>query len=341
MKQSVPVQMPGGGTGRTNGIWISLDGGGTKTQVCVCDENDEIIFDRIFPAINYKSVGTAAAHEAMLSIRQTLAEELHVDAGPPGVQSEESHTDADLSGAHDIRGVVLAAAGCDTDMDEAFYRQSAVKAGFDAKRLLICNDSEAIYRAMTDQAGICLIGGTGSIACAYFPDRPTVRVGGWNPPLSDLGSGYWIGEQILRHYLLWLDGLEDTCHPLYDAFGRMFAKEGEQLQWTVSTLSVPQIASAARLVLDRPEDPLCGEIIAGAQAYLAGYVIRLHRQAGLGSSFPVVLIGGMLGNRNFGEGVKTRIMQALDGCSITFLRPERSPAQDALAYCRKAFPAGA
>ena len=88
MKQSVPVQMPGGGTGRTNGIWVSLDGGGTKTQVCACNENDEIIFDRIFPAINYKSVGTAAAHEAMLSIRKRYGK----DAVLKGLNMQEGAT---------------------------------------------------------------------------------------------------------------------------------------------------------------------------------------------------------------------------------------------------------
>ena len=36
-------------------IWLTVDGGGTKTEFCACRDNGEIIFDSVFGNANYKA----------------------------------------------------------------------------------------------------------------------------------------------------------------------------------------------------------------------------------------------------------------------------------------------
>jgi|SRR5579883_2563859 len=65
--------------------------------------------------------------------------------------------------------------------------------------IIICGDEEtALDAAFPGQAGVLVIGGTGSNILGRTGRGTTFTVGGWGPILADEGSGYWIGHQALR-----------------------------------------------------------------------------------------------------------------------------------------------
>ena len=179
-----------------NPVWVAVDGGGTKTHMSVCDSQKRILFDKVFGSTNYKAYSKEEVHAAMAGAWQEMRETLSI-------------------GSDAVRGAVIAVSGCDSRQDEAFYRDLMTEIGMPPRRTLVCNDTEGIYRGMTNEKGICLVAGTGAIACAYDEEKQIARAGGWGAPLSDIGSGYWIGSQILQRYLLWLDGFDVPDDPVF------------------------------------------------------------------------------------------------------------------------------
>jgi N-acetylglucosamine kinase-like BadF-type ATPase len=62
-----------------------------------------------------------------------------------------------------------------------------------------CGDEEiALDAVFPGQAGVLVIGGTGSNTLGRTSTGVLFTVGGWGPALGDQGSGYWIGHQALR-----------------------------------------------------------------------------------------------------------------------------------------------
>lgn len=90
------------------------------------------------------------------------------------------------------------------------------------RRTVIVTDAHAAcVGAHGGRDGGIVIAGTGTVGWAMVKGR-THRVGGWGLPLSDEGSGAWLGSEALRRVLRASDGREawTAClRALYAAFG--------------------------------------------------------------------------------------------------------------------------
>ena len=214
--------------GKEQMIWVSMDGGGTKTELCACNSQGEKIFSQFFGRANYKTAGIEEVSETLSTAVQNM------------LQSLECQMD-------DIAGMVLAIAGCDTYQDVKIYTEIMLAAGIPEEKILICNDTEVVFRALSDINGICVVAGTGSIACAYDNHGMCARIGGWGAPLSDMGSGYWIGAEILKRMIRWLDGMQEKESTVYQEIARQFSKPGVELSWILADLSVTEVASVSAL----------------------------------------------------------------------------------------------
>src|SRR5690349_1656914 len=80
--------------------------------------------------------------------------------------------------------------------------------------------------------GIIIIG-TGSIGWAERKGLHT-RVGGWGWPVSDEGSGAWLGHEALRRVLWAYDGRIDWSPLLQSLFARFEQDPHAILDWTIS-----------------------------------------------------------------------------------------------------------
>lgn len=301
-------------------IWISVDGGGTKTMICACDSSGNTLFAEAFGHANYKSAGLEAVSDNLTFAFKAMLEELE-------------------RGVADIAGVVMAIAGCDTEQDIQVYREIMVHTGIPLEKIVICNDTEGVYRALTDRDGICVVAGTGSIVCAYDNRGLVDRVGGWGAVLSDLGSGYWMGAEILRKMICWLDGIEEEYHPVYEEIKEQFQIPGTELAWVLAELPVTETASIASWVLHHAQmgDAVCQDIVDRAATWIIRQITVLCRKVDYKDTFPVVLVGGLFHNEYFRSAVEQGVSSQYTQASVQFMRPVHSPAEDGLIYARKIF----
>lgn len=302
-------------------IWVSADGGGTKTELCACNSQGNKIYDGFFGRANYKTAGIEEVSQTLSYAVKTMLNTLKCEM-------------------EDIAGMVLGSAGCDTEQDVAIYAKIMMDIGLPKEKFLICNDTEVAFRALSDMDGICVVAGTGSIVCSYDTNGLSARVGGWGAPLSDLGSGYWIGAEILKRMMRWLDGMEEHTHPIYEEIAQQFCRKGMELQWVLADLTVTEIASVSALVFSHAEkgDELCKNIIQLAAWLLVEQITVLYRKSSLLGQFSIVTVGGLFSDDRFRDLVETGVRKALNTERVQFIRPIGSPAEDGLKYVRKVFP---
>ena len=122
--------------------------------------------------------------------------------------------------------------------------------------------------------GIIIIG-TGSIGWA---ERKGLhyRVGGWGWPISDEGSGAWIGYEALRRLLWAYDGRIDWSPLLRALFARFEQDPHAILQWTVNA-SPRDLGSLAPLIVEHAaqNDRVGRELMRMAAVHIDGLAERL------------------------------------------------------------------
>lgn len=306
----------------TRQIWVSVDGGGTKTTICACNAQGRKIYERSFGYSNYKSSGLEAASNTLLGAFAQMMFALNCTK-------------------EEIVGIVMAIAGCDTEKDVEIYKNIMLTAGIDERRLFVCNDTEAIFRALSDEDGVCVVAGTGSIVCAYGADGLKARVGGWGCPLSDMGSGYWIGAQILQRVIRWYDGVNEDTLPVYEEIAAAYEKPQTELAWTLAGLPVSEVASVSTYVFRHAEqgDSLCRGIVQQAAEYIIEQIVALCIKAAFEHPFSIVTVGGIFRNDVFRNKVIDGVKRQLPQCRMEFLQPVSSPAEDGLRFAQKLYPA--
>jgi glucosamine kinase len=155
---------------------LGVDGGGTQCRARLADVSGTILGEGVAGPANIRR-GLAESMAAVLeAARQCLAE-----AGLGEAALGET-------------AACLALAGASEPADLAAARRQRLP----FRRGLIVTDAEAAcVGAHRGRDGGIVIVGTGSIGWAIQGGRH-YRVGGWGLPLSDEGSGAWLGLEAIR-----------------------------------------------------------------------------------------------------------------------------------------------
>ena len=103
-------------------VWISVDGGGTKTQFCACNIEGQKLYDRSFALSNYKSSNLKQVSENLQEAFKNLMKTLNC---------RES----------DVAGVVMGLSGCDTKEDVEVYKSIMKQTEISEEKIYICNDT--------------------------------------------------------------------------------------------------------------------------------------------------------------------------------------------------------
>lgn len=172
----------------TKHLLLAVDGGATKTSLSLRTTTGEVLFEKISTGSNYQAIGEARVCEVLTDLLKALAPYC----------------------ANPIEVAVFAIAGIDTPKDKtvitAIVEKCLVNAGLQIRQLLIENDVEAtLLGATASRPGALLIAGTGAIAYA-FNGTSIIRCGGWGHRAGDEGSGYWVGQQMLKAIFRHADG---------------------------------------------------------------------------------------------------------------------------------------
>ncbi len=110
-----------------------------------------------------------------------------------------------------IEIAAFAIAGIDTEHDlsivNVIIENCLNNVPFHIHTTIVENDVHSTLIGITGgKPGALILSGTGSIAYAMDGQGKMVRAGGWGHRAADEGSGYWIGQQIIREVVRCEDG---------------------------------------------------------------------------------------------------------------------------------------
>ncbi|MDO9629857.1 MAG: BadF/BadG/BcrA/BcrD ATPase family protein [Acholeplasmataceae bacterium] len=168
--------------------YLGIDGGGTKTKVCVIDEHENILF---IGASGPTSIDTVDREKTLENIMLALTNFY--------TQHEHPYFQAIFAG---IGGIVF-----ESDYDEVQNLLRNLNGVDDQTIVIARNDMEnALYSGLCFDEGMTLICGTGMVAYGKDKFNKFHKSGGWGFKEGDLGSGYDLGFKALRHVIKAYDG---------------------------------------------------------------------------------------------------------------------------------------
>ena len=298
----------------SNKIFISVDGGGTKTEFCIYNsETDEYSY-AFYEGSNYKNDDD---REGKMDI---------------GSQFLKTLEDKKLS-LDDIGGVVFGLSGIDSEKDLKYYREVISRTEIPEEKLILCNDCEYTLRGLVDGDGIAVVCGTGAITYGISRGE-SFRTAGWGMPYSDLGSGTWIGGEAAKEAIQRLDEGADENDPVIGLFTR-FKEDDAPLQWTINALDVPSTAKVARDVIGLAEagDATCQEILLEAAFHIAGYIrTTFTKMKFTGDSLKIVYAGGVNKSPYFRSLLEPVTQKMLGSIKIEWIVPTESAAKNGINY---------
>jgi glucosamine kinase len=277
-------------------FYLGFDAGGTKTDCALADET-QILARTQNGSIKPLRVSAAQAEANMRALLEEISRQSGVDLKQVAVSC-------------------VGTAGVRLPQTKEWMQQIISRyAGGD---ILICGDeTTALDAAFPGEAGVLVIGGTGSNILGRTSTGETFNVGGWGPALGDEGSGYWIGHEGLKAALSAYDFQQPT----------MILDRVKEF-WSAATLGditnignetpPPDFSQLARLIVECAE---AGDAVALDILQLGGHLLgegAVHAVRRLRSLEPdaplpgIAYVGGILkGVRFVRESMVQTIHQSL------------------------------
>jgi N-acetylglucosamine kinase-like BadF-type ATPase len=297
-------------------FFLGIDGGGTKTRCVVGDEKSELGAGTSSSS-KVQRVGEACARSALAgAINQAC---LQAGISPRQIV----RTCAGITGAArpEIAGVMR-----------------DLVAGIVGGKVEIVGDVEIAFEdAFGSGPGVMLIAGTGSIALGRNEKGETARAAGWGHPISDEGSGQWIGAESVRAALRARDRGESS-ELLSDLMEKLGAGNFEDFIVRLNAAPSIDFASLFPSVLAASDrgDEAATEVLTRAGRELsciAGTVInRLFSEESVSvATHGGVFASGAIVRRSFAQELGSRYRKA------ALLDREVDPARGAIERARREF----
>jgi glucosamine kinase len=157
--------------------FLGFDAGGTKTTCALADDT-QILARASGGSIKPLRVSLEQAERNLSSLLDGIARQSGVDL---------KRIDVSCVGTAGVR------------LPQTREWMQEIISRYAGGKILVCGDEEtALDAAFPGQAGVLIIGGTGSNILGRTSANETFTVGGWGPALADEGSGYWIGREALK-----------------------------------------------------------------------------------------------------------------------------------------------
>lgn len=234
-------------------LFLGVDGGGTRCRARLTDAVGSILGEAVAGPANLR-----------LGLEETFRS-VHEAAG-------QCLAEAGLSFDHPILAC-LALAGASEPADAAAARRYR-KHRF--RLLLITTDAHAAcVGAHGGQDGGVIIVGTGSIGWAALAGR-SYRVGGWGLPVSDEGSGAWLGCEAVRRVLSAYDGRTAWTNLVRCVFEELGSDPHAIVRW-MGSAKPRDLATLAPLVIEYAArgDAVARELMQLAAVHIDALAARL------------------------------------------------------------------
>lgn len=292
--------------------YLGVDGGASKTEVVVVDEIGYIA-----------GRGISGPTNLVVTSPEASINNLHIAI---------ARATSSLSLEAKIKGLVLGLAGMDTKQEErtAYEIFSPVISKTVGSDWKIANDSWTGLRSGSDRKNaVVLIAGTGSNCSGKNEHGATATVGAMGFLLSDEGSGYYIGHQMLRAAVQSFDGrgpktiIEEIVKNEFQVETIRALKRKIYLP----LVSKAKVAKMAKLCFEAKEsgDQVAEKIISQVIEDLKLMVTTVVKKLDLtDKEFDLVLIGGIINN----SYTKKPLIDSLKVIfpKIDIISPEEPPA---------------
>jgi N-acetylglucosamine kinase-like BadF-type ATPase len=302
-------------------MYLGVDGGGTKTALCLLREDGRVAARARAPSCYYFTEGIDLVSRVL---RQGIDEVCEMASITPadiryaffGLPTY-GEVSADVSALDAAPGGILGHGryACNNDM--------------------VCGWAGSLGGI----DGINVISGTGSMT--YGERAGTgIRVGGWGELFGDEGSAYWIAIKGLNAYSRMSDG-RLPVGPLHETLRTHLALEAD-LDLVDVVLNRwrggrSEIAALSRVVAGAAEegDECAARILSEAADELAGLVDTTRRRLDFGpdQEVPVSYSGGVFNARPVVEGFEAALKHLHDGYELR--EPLYSPVVGAAIYAAK------
>lgn len=302
--------------------FLGVDGGGTKTDFLLIDENGRVVASQRGGSAYYLETG-------LEGLQAMLAEGIHATLQQAAMTASEL----------EFSFIGLPAYGEDR---AALPQLDRMVAGVLPPGRYRCdNDMVCGWAgALAGCDGINIVAGTGSIAYGEFKTR-RARAGGWGQLFSDEGSAYWIAREALTLF----SRMSDRRTPkdrLYELMCERF-QLGADLDLCAAiygppSLSRSELAALAPLVARaaREGDVAALQLFDRAAQELASIVHAVRDQLDVPPRLrlPVSYSGGMFRLENLLRPLLETALQASDR-SYEFVAPRLAPVAGAVLYAAK------
>jgi N-acetylglucosamine kinase-like BadF-type ATPase len=258
--------------------FLGIDGGGTKTQVAICDETGRILGVGQAGPSGIDSVG---AKGAIVGIGAAVTAARR-QAGLPATSFDS---------------VFFGMAGVVSEADRDIVRWVAQELGL-GQAVGVDHDIRiALAGGLAGRPGIALIAGTGSSCFGMNGQGERWQAGGWGHLISDEGSSYWFGWNAIRLAVGAYDGRWQSAllEPVQQQLGLQNMLDIHYRLYTQG-IAKREIAGFAPLVIRVAEagDDLAQQLIRQGMHELARMAAAVARRLGWREApCEVTLAGGL------------------------------------------------
>jgi glucosamine kinase len=235
-------------------LFLGVDGGGTRCRARLCQTQGGVLGEGSAGPANLRFGVDEAFASVLDATRQCFAK-----AGLPIGRLAQTTACVALAGA-----------------SEPTYMAAGRAYAHPFGRMIVTTDAQAAcLGAHGDRDGGIIVVGTGTIGWAQIGGRQ-VRVGGWGFPVSDEGSGAWLGCEAARRVLWAHDGRVEWTGLLKAIFADFRSDPHEVVRWM--TKAAPRdFGRLAHTVADHAAagDPVARELMQLAAAHVDALAARL------------------------------------------------------------------
>lgn len=300
---------------------MSVDVGGTKTEFYLSDLNGRMIYSTKVGSGSYKSIGLKIARENI----------------EKGVNLICQIADTKVS---DIAYSVWGVSGCDSEDDFELMKTVIETIGFEQGNYTLLNDALMAYYGVAQGQGMAVIAGTGSIVFGIDEKGQTSRTGGWGYNFSDLGSGQWLGNEVLKEVLLYCDGCISYVPWFEDVREHFGVADFYSLPYIITGIQeYSLIADLSSILFSNSEEALAQSILRLGAKYLASMMVANYNKISSDENkiFSIVLFGGCLKQKCYRDILIKALPDVLKRENVKIMLPQISPAEGGLNLAQKLY----
>ncbi len=261
--------------------YCGWDGGGSKTEICIIDEQCTVVAEAIFGPLNPNG---ASVENIITTIKSCI-----------------NFMKSVMTDLNNCKGLVVGLAGISNKNTATTIENIIRNCGYTGK-LKFLGDHEIALEGAIDGQGAILIAGTGSVCLCRDEKGQIFRCGGYGHIIDDEGSGYAISRDILKAVIYAFDGRNKKTILTEMVFNQLKISDPDSLiSWLYSESTYKKdIAALAPLLIEaiNKGDQAAINIAQKAAEELAFLVISAFKNANI-SYGEIALMGSIFKYFNY------------------------------------------